>query len=52
LSNFVFNNLIPVTIGNILGGGVFVGLGHWFIHRKPYLEKETTAVKGSEVQKA
>lgn len=52
LSNFVFDNLIPVTIGNILGGGVFVGLGHWYIHRKPYLEKETTGIKGSEAQKA
>ncbi|WP_220759588.1 MULTISPECIES: formate transporter FocA [unclassified Shewanella] len=29
--NFVFNNLIPVTLGNIVGGGVFVGLGYWLV---------------------
>ncbi|WP_432452227.1 MULTISPECIES: formate transporter FocA [unclassified Agarivorans] len=35
-SNFIFHNLIPVTLGNILGGGVFVGLGYWLIYlRKP-----------------
>ncbi|MGS0729266.1 formate/nitrite transporter family protein, partial [Shewanella sp. 0m-11] len=29
--NFVLNNLIPVTLGNIVGGGVFIGLGYWMI---------------------
>ncbi len=34
--NFFINNLIPVTLGNIIGGGVFVGLGYWLIYlRKP-----------------
>ncbi|KHT62937.1 formate transporter [Photobacterium gaetbulicola] len=32
LSNFVVNNLIPVTLGNIIGGGVFVGMGYWIIY--------------------
>lgn len=32
LTNFVFNNLIPVTIGNIIGGGIFVGMGYWLIY--------------------
>ncbi|ATD80953.1 MULTISPECIES: formate transporter FocA [Desulfovibrio] len=31
-SNFIFKNLIPVTLGNILGGGVFVGMFHWLIY--------------------
>jgi len=31
-SAFILNNLIPVTIGNIIGGGVFVGLGYWFVY--------------------
>ena len=35
--NFVINNLIPVTIGNIIGGGVLVGLTYWVIHRRPEL---------------
>ncbi|MBF0377467.1 MAG: formate/nitrite transporter family protein [Desulfamplus sp.] len=26
---FLFKNLIPVTIGNTIGGVVFVGLGYW-----------------------
>jgi formate/nitrite transporter len=27
--SFFVKNLIPVTIGNIIGGGVFVGMGYW-----------------------
>ncbi len=28
----LFNNLIPVTLGNMIGGSVFVGLVYWFIY--------------------
>ncbi|WP_257282833.1 formate transporter FocA [Endozoicomonas sp. SESOKO1] len=28
----IFMNLLPVTIGNIIGGGVMVGLSKWFVH--------------------
>ncbi len=31
---FVFNNLLPVTIGNIIGGGLFVGGIYWFVYIK------------------
>lgn len=34
-SGFVFNNLIPVTIGNTIGGVVFVGLGYWGAYLRP-----------------
>ena len=34
--NFVAKNLIPVTIGNIIGGAFFVGMLYWYI----YLKKE------------
>jgi len=35
-SNFLFANLLPVTIGNIIGGSLMVGLVYWFIYiRKP-----------------
>ena len=30
-SNFFVYNLLPVTIGNIIGGAVLVGLVYWFI---------------------
>jgi formate/nitrite transporter len=29
---FLVNNLIPVTIGNILGGVIFVASAYWFVH--------------------
>lgn len=27
--SFLWNNLVPVTIGNVIGGVVFVGMGYW-----------------------
>ena len=33
-SNFFLKNLLPVTLGNILGGVVFVALAYWFVHLK------------------
>jgi formate transporter len=35
--NFFIANLLPVTIGNIIGGALMVGLIYWFV----YLRKET-----------
>ena len=29
--HFLFQNLLPVTIGNIFGGAVLVGLVYWFV---------------------
>ena len=37
--NFVMKNLIPVTIGNILGGGVLVGLFQWSIYLRSGVER-------------
>ena len=31
-SNFFINNLLPVTLGNIIGGAVLVGLVYWFVY--------------------
>jgi formate transporter len=32
---FLLNNLLPVTIGNIIGGAGFVGLVYWFVYLRP-----------------
>ena len=34
-SNFLITNLIPVTLGNIIGGGLFVGGIYWMIYLRP-----------------
>lgn len=34
LGKIFINNLLPVTIGNILGGMVFTGLPFWFVNKK------------------
>lgn len=31
---FLTGNLIPVTIGNIVGGGIFVGAVYWYVYIK------------------
>ncbi len=33
-AGFFIDNLIPVTLGNIVGGGVFVALAYWVVYRK------------------
>jgi len=33
-SNFLLHNLLPVTIGNIIGGSILVGLFYWFCYVK------------------
>lgn len=35
-ANFFMKNLLPVTIGNIIGGAIFIGAAYWFI----YLRKQ------------
>jgi formate transporter len=37
--NFFIANLLPVTIGNIIGGAVMVGLVYWFIYIRKGLTK-------------
>jgi len=42
---FFIKNLLPVTIGNIIGGAGFVGLAYWFIYLRP--EKRITVQPGT-----
>jgi formate/nitrite transporter len=32
---FLFGNLLPVTLGNLVGGAVMVGLVYWFVYLRP-----------------
>jgi formate transporter FocA len=34
-THFVTRNLVPVTIGNVIGGAVMVGLVYWFVYLRP-----------------
>ncbi|QGM80302.1 formate transporter FocA [Otariodibacter oris] len=36
IANFVVKNLIPVTLGNIVGGAFFIGLVQWFLHLRKH----------------
>jgi len=33
--SFFYRNLLPVTIGNIIGGGFFVGMSYWGAYLRP-----------------
>jgi formate/nitrite transporter FocA (FNT family) len=33
--NFLWKNLLPVTLGNIIGGAVFVGMSYWGAYLRP-----------------
>ena len=35
--SFLVDNLLPVTIGNVIGGGLLVGAVYWFVYlrRRP-----------------
>lgn len=43
LSNFLLGNLLPVTIGNIIGGAAMVGLVYWFIYLRSKRAQATAA---------
>jgi len=45
---FIVNNLIPVTLGNIVGGAIFVGSFYWYT----YLKKDSSAVTADKSAKA
>ncbi len=34
IGDCLWRNLLPATIGNIIGGALFVGCLHWYLHRK------------------
>jgi formate/nitrite transporter len=34
VTHFLLNNLLPVTAGNLVGGGILVGAVYWFVYRR------------------
>ena len=38
---FFVRNLLPVTLGNIIGGTFFVGIVHWFLFLRPAVAEPT-----------
>lgn len=34
VSGFIFGNLVPVTLGNIAGGAMFVGAYYWYVYKR------------------
>ncbi|AFM39744.1 formate/nitrite transporter [Desulfosporosinus acidiphilus SJ4] len=40
-STFITNNLVPVTLGNIVGGCVFVAGIYWLVYKKSAVEKDS-----------
>ena len=38
-SAFLRGNLLPVTIGNVIGGTVLVGIVYWFVYLRPRPER-------------
>ena len=47
-ANFFLNNLLPVTIGNIIGGAVMVGIVYWIV----YLRKRKMDLAGNVAKTA
>lgn len=47
------NNLLPVTIGNIVGGAGFVGIGYWaaYLKKSGVKQEEATEKKEPELKK-
>ncbi len=45
---FVLKNLIPVTLGNILGGSVLVAAVYWFIYLRPARTQVTSTSEAPE----
>lgn len=36
--DFIFRNIIPVTVGNLIGGAYIVGFGYAYLHRDRFIE--------------
>ena len=51
IKNMIVNNLIPVTIGNIIGGSCFVGLPFYYLNREKKEDKVIVIKEAKEHDK-
>ena len=42
--NFFMKNLLPVTLGNIVGGAFFVAVAYWFVYNKKSNQSKNSSV--------
>ncbi len=47
LQDVIFNNMIPVTIGNIIGGGILIGIGFWIAFKYTSKSKSINVERSS-----
>lgn len=45
IGQFLLNNLLPVTIGNIIGGSLFVGAAYWWVYLREAPAAATASAK-------
>jgi formate/nitrite transporter len=50
-ANFFVKNLLPVTIGNIIGGALMVGGIYWFVYLRKVATKTGTVPAGAKLEK-
>ena len=44
--SFLLHNLLPVTLGNVVGGGVLVGAVYWLVYLRPSRRRAGAAAPG------
>ena len=44
-----FDNLLPVTLGNVFGGAVMVGLVYWLVYRRPRQGSSVPELSGRQL---
>jgi formate transporter len=51
-TNYFFRNLLPVTVGNILGGALLVGIVYWFVYLRPAVRQQAAPSKEASARRA
>ncbi len=49
-ANFVFVNLLPVTLGNVIGGVMLVSLVYWSVYLKPGVRTMPNSTQSADIQ--